>query len=269
MTEDVYVIDAKKLKKFFETIGQFACEVKLQTFDEGSTFYASVTDIANAVLCRVTISPDHFEKDCEVNREIGLDVHEVLQAISCFKSRYAQPISLSIDQIDPELKKMPQYRISGWKFGIPDISPHLSLSHSIIDPAVIRKEPKIPEIEFKLDFKMPALVLHDVAKILRATNADQVAVIADETHLTFSTDVKKNCCQKMTYSIDRKALMDESNHEAKSLFSVDYFTDIVKVMPKDCLVRMRFDENYPVRFDFEPFGKGFEAMVTLAPRIET
>jgi proliferating cell nuclear antigen len=268
MEKDIFVIDSKKLRKFFEILAALTDEVKLQINHEGNVFYASVVDPANVALCEVSISGVHFEKSSSVVRDVGLDVSDAMKMLNCFKSKYAQPVTLAIEQL--EKGNIPQYFLGGWKFNIPEISPCVELSHHIIDPSAIRKEPKIPAIDFEIDMKIPALVLHDVVKTIKATGCNQMAIKTNATHLVFTTETNENDGQKMNYSIDRNALLDESTNkeDARSIFSMEYFGDMIKSIPKDCLVRMRFGRDYPVRLDFEPFGNGFNCMFTLAPRIE-
>lgn len=268
MDKDVFILDAKKLRKFFEIPAALTDEIRLKINHEGRVFYAAGVDPANVALCEISVSGDHFEKASPAIRDIGLNVADIIKSLYCFKSKYAQPVTFAVDQL--EESHIPQYFVGGWKYDIPEISPQVMLSHHIIDPAAIRKEPKIPVIEWEIDMKIPALVLHDVVKTIKATGCNQVAIKTTETHLVFTTDVNANGGQKMNYSIDRNALMDESANkgEVRSLFSMDYLKDMVKVIPKDGLVRMRFGQDYPIRLDFEPLGKGFNAMFTLAPRIE-
>ena len=269
MEKDIFTVEAKKLRKFFEIPASLADEIKLQiNGTDRPVFYASAVDPANVAFCEVSMSADHFEKMSPAVRDVGLDVSDVMKMLDCFKSKYAQPVTLALDQMEED--HAPQYYITGWKFGIPEISPHVVLSHEIIDASVIRKEPKIPNIDWEIDLKIPASVLHDVVKTVKAVRFDHMAIRTTETHLIFDNKTNENFGKKMAYSIDRNALMDGSSNkgEVRSLFSMDYFEDMIKAIPKDCLVRMRFGEDYPVRLDFAPFGTGFEAMFTLAPRIE-
>lgn len=256
MERDVYVIDAKKLKKFFEIASIATNEIKLicETFD--GVFAFTAVDAYNVLMCRSSINGDHFEQTCKESASVEIDVKSAMKMIDVFKSRYAQPIAVKFDDKN--------CIVGGWKYNSPDLSSQIELTQPLADLGPKWKQPQIPEINWQTSFKIPAIILKDILKTANAIGLSTMSIHATETHLMFHDK------SHLKYSLDRNALYDESKErgEVKSLYSLDYLTDMVKVIPKDCLVRMQFGENYPLRLDFEPFGKGFEATLILAPRIE-
>lgn len=267
--QNTFVIDAKKLQQFFAIPATLTDEILLKINVPGSPiFQLAAVDPANVAMCAVSMTGDHFDQVGELPQEAGLDLAILARMLAGFKSKYAQPIALAFDQPDQEAKENPKYHLSGWKYGL-DIQPQIEHSHRIIDPIVIRTAPKILEVNFSVNIKIPAMLLHDVIKTVKQTGCDHLAIERTETHLVFNTDVAQNDGQKMRYSIDIDALQDSGDGQsARSMFSLDYLIKMMKAIPKDCLVGMRFGQDYPVRLEFQPFGKGFEAMFLLAPRIE-
>lgn len=269
--QNTFVTDAKKFKKFFEVPAALTREILLKINEPDQPVFQLVAiDPANVAMCAVSMSGDHFEQMGSEPQEAGLDLPVLMRMLAGFKSKYAQPVALVFDQPSQEAKETPQYHLSGWKYGMADIQPQIEHSHQIIDPTVIRSQPKIPDVDLSVDIKIPAIVLHDVIKTIKQTRYDHLVIQRTETHLVFTTDLKQNDGQKMRYSIEMDALQDQGDHSlARSMFSLDYLADMVKVIPKDCLVRMRFGQDYPLRLEFQPFGKGFDALYILAPRIES
>ena len=52
------------------------------------------------------------------------------------------------------------------------------------------------------------------------------------------------------------------------MFPLDYFSNLIKAMPSDIVVKIELDNDYPAKFNFNVAGDKGRVMYLLAPRIE-
>jgi len=137
-------------------------------------------------------------------------------------------------------------------------------SVSLIDPSAIRKEPKIPNLE------LPAKIVLDAGEFKKAiTAADKIS-----DHVVFRTDETgfyieaEGDVDKIAFHMSEAELIEFNKAEARSMFSVEYLKEFVKIAGSGDLLTIYLGTNYPVRLVFEVAGGKARVEYILAPRME-
>ena len=143
----------------------------------------------------------------------------------------------------------------------------LQYTLSLIDPASIRKEPDLPDLD------LPAKV------VIEGRNLDQGIKAADmvSDHIALGVDP-----ESQTFYIRAKGDTDNVQLELKqdevislqpslahSLFSLDYFKDMNKAIPKSTPVTLSMGEEYPIQINFPIADGNGQVTYLLAPRIQS
>jgi proliferating cell nuclear antigen len=142
------------------------------------------------------------------------------------------------------------------------------LDMGLIDPANIRKEPDIPELDLPNTAIITGSQLDDALTVADLV-ADHVAirVDVDAGSIAFTTqgDIDKGAVEYPR----RECEFTDFTETTESLFSLDYLRMLSKPIPADAEVRIRTGDEYPVRFSWESMDGHFDVKQTLAPRIQS
>jgi len=140
----------------------------------------------------------------------------------------------------------------------------IKYSVALIDPSAIRKEPKIPELE------LPAKVVLDAGELKKAIQAadkvgDQVIFRTDETGFYIEAE---GDIDKITFHMGEMELIEFNREPARSMFSLEYLKDFVKVASTGDIATIYLGDNYPLRLILELADGRLKVEYLLAPRIE-
>jgi len=149
-------------------------------------------------------------------------------------------------------------------------------SVSLIDPSAIRKEPKIPNLE------LPAKIVLDAGEFKKAITAadkisDHVVFRTDETGFYIEAEgtdetgfyiEAEGDVDKIAFHMSEAELIEFNKAEARSMFSVEYLKEFVKIAGSGDLLTIYLGTNYPVRLVFEVAGGKARVEYILAPRME-
>jgi len=119
----------------------------------------------------------------------------------------------------------------------------LAYTLSLTDLAAMRKEPKVPNLE------LPAKVTLKGRDLYRAVEGDTNRV-------------------RLQLTKDELIGLDASG-PARSLFSLDYLSDMSKAISKANEVTIHLGKDYPVKINFSVAGGKGKVEYLLAPRIES
>jgi proliferating cell nuclear antigen len=138
---------------------------------------------------------------------------------------------------------------------------------ALIDPASIRQEPDIPDLD------LPASVgveQSDLKQAVRAADmvSDHIKLRVDEREQSFIAEAEGDT-DDVEFELSADDLENTSFGAASSLFSLDYLKDLRKPVPKDTIVRMDMGEEFPVKLHFEMADGTVNVEYMLAPRIES
>ena len=126
-------------------------------------------------------------------------------------------------------------------------------------------KPKVPSIELANHVKLAADILK---KGIRASES-----ISDHILITLDSEGFDLSCQGDTdYASLRVGTADvievKADSMVRSMYPLEYFSNIVKVIPDKTEVSVCLDNNYPVKLLFSLAEDNINVVYFLAPRIE-
>ena len=245
---------------FFAQFDALADEMKLHLEDDG--LFGSVVDPASVGMCRNTLDHEAFEHYEATGGVIALNISRMLDILGMGDKDDLVELTL-----DEETRKL-HIEVGG-----------LSYTLALIDPEMVRGEPEIPD-----DLDLPATMTIAFADLKRGvTAADMVS-----DHVRFRTgtseDGKLACyieAEGDTDDVDleltheKLVAIDAAPTDGNSLFSLDYFKDIVKPIPKDAEVRIELGAEFPIKLHYGHTEMGDDGelagdcTILLAPRIQS
>jgi proliferating cell nuclear antigen len=136
---------------------------------------------------------------------------------------------------------------------------------SLVDTSGIN-DPKVPKLD------LPAhvtLTPSELERGIRASEAiaDHVVLMADKD--TFEL-LAEGDTDQVHLRLDRSMLPElKASEKVKSLFSLDYFSNMVKASKGASGVHLNLGNDYPVKIEFDLAGGNGHVTYLLAPRIES
>lgn len=240
--------DPKILKDSMQVISNLISEGIFQIKKEGIELIAS--DPAMVALVDFKVLKEAFSDfDIEEEEKIGLNIEDFYSILR--RASSSDTISLSVS--DSSKLSIVIENESKRKFSLP----LLNLDEDDI--------PDTGDLDFNViaDIKSSALSdgVGDASVI-----GDSVTFESDGEGITIkaessSSDVKFNISQ------DSDAMLDLKGDEAKSMFSLDYLSKIIKAEKLSDTVKVQLGKEYPMRMDFR-VPDTLELGFILAPRIE-
>jgi len=237
------VINAETLRDAIEAVSSLVDEVKFSITENGIELKA--VDPANVAMVSLKLDSAAFELFKSTPGEIGVDLVRLSDLLSM--ADRGENVLLELDEEQHKLKI---------------IVGSLSYTLSLIDPSAIRKEPRIPELD------LPAHVTLSGSEMRRAVKASEK--VSDHVILGVQDDQfymeAKGDIDSLKLKIPSNELLGLKPGEARSLFSLDYLSDMSKSIGKASQVTLELGVDYPLRISFQ-IGQ-VEVHYLLAPRIE-
>lgn len=239
------VCKADVLKSLIDSLSTLVDEAKFQISPEGLQVLA--VDAAHVAMVDLTLSKAAFKNYEADEMELGIDIDKLSDAVR---------LASADDEVEFNLEEEGLLRL--------DIG-NLTRRMTLVDTSGMT-DPKIPDLDLPVRIKMPADELERGIKAAEGVS-DHVALTAMEDGFELSAEGDMDT---VNLALDEKTLLElDVDEESRSLFSLDYFSNMVKVAKSAGTVELRLGNDYPVRLKFE-FANG-EGKVTylLAPRIES
>ncbi|MDK2892650.1 DNA polymerase sliding clamp [Methanohalophilus sp.] len=239
-------IDATILKDSIESLTVLVDEARIRLSPEGIA--ARAVDPANVAMVSFELEADAFEEFTAEDGEIGLDLSRLTDILGVAEK--SDQIKM---QINEESRKL-AIQIGG-----------ISYTLSLLDPSTIRAEPRIPQLE------LPTEVALNGKELMKAVKAAEK--ISDHISLgiegeTFFMEAEGDT-DRMRQEMGRKELISIRPGSTRSLFSLDYLSDIVKPASKASEVTLQLGNDFPVKIGFSIAGGKGKIEYLLAPRIES
>ena len=242
-------IRADTLKGLVNVISTLIDEVKFTISPEGMTLKA--VDPAHVAMIELNIEAGAFESYQADQTEIGLDLDKVKDVLKLSSS--GDIISMEQDE---------GYGRLIFKVG------NITRRMNLVDTTSMN-DPKVPQLELSANIEV------NVSELQRGIKASEN--ISDHIALTITEDYFELACEGDTDSVNLKldksqlSNLDINGDGQKfcSLFPLDYFSNLIKAVPSDAVIRIELDNDYPVMLNFAlAEGKG-SVKYLLAPRIES
>jgi proliferating cell nuclear antigen len=238
------VIPGDKYKELFGSISILVTEARFHITHEG--IKVSTVDTANVALVQIDYKTDNFSKyELTEPFDIGIDIVKFMKLKTLIKKDSVISINCSSDGSDKIVVD-----IDGTETRM-----------TALNENTIRKDPHPPVIDLKqrIEFMAGDFIqgIKEGAKI-----SDKVSLSLDNGAFMMSfegdTDFQKKKVPISSWTPNVPA--------KRSLFSIDYLKDMVKVMDKKEKVVFYMDQDHPFKLVRE--HQGTEIMWMLAPRIE-
>ncbi|MDD2777478.1 MAG: DNA polymerase sliding clamp [Methanocellales archaeon] len=241
------VIDADILKDSIEAISTLVDEAKFKLGPEGISLMA--VDPANVAMVSFELSSKAFDSYESTEGEIGLDLIKLVNVLGMAKSS---------DKVGLELNEK-THKLSISMGG-------LSYTLSLLDPSSIRKEPKVPSLDLPVKATLNG---NDLRKAVKAaeTVSDHIILGVDGDVLFMEA---KGDTDQVRLGLTKDELIDlTASGPARSLFSLDYLSDMSKSLKKVNEITIHLGKDYPIKINFMIANGNGKVGYLLAPRIES
>ena len=136
---------------------------------------------------------------------------------------------------------------------------------SLIDTTGM-SEPKVPNLN------LPAKVTLKIEDISQGIKASES--VSDHIALTVTKDSFEMVCEGDTDQVQMKLLKDqlielECVDKVKSLFPLEYFSNMMRAIPSQAKITLNLGNDYPVKIEFSIANGNGSVVFLLAPRIES
>jgi len=234
------------LKEVVNVVSTLVDEAKFCMNAEGLTLKA--VDPAHIAMVDLSLGKDAFEEFKADEVEIGIDIDKLSQFLK---------LARSDDIID--LKHDEEKRRLNISVG--DITRRMSL----IDTTGM-SDPKVPSLN------LPATLTVKVDDLVQGIKASET--VSDHIALVASPEGFEMTCEgdmdQVTWKKSKKDMESlEAPSSVRSLFPLEYFSNMLKAVPSGSLATMHLGNDYPVRVEFKIAGGKGEVRYLLAPRIES
>jgi proliferating cell nuclear antigen len=240
------VIGAEKLKDSIESISTLVDEAKFRINPDGISVRA--VDPANVAMVSLDVAKDAFDSFEATEGELGIDLTK-LNGIMEMADK-GDNIELELDESAHKLI----LRMRG-----------LSYTMSLLDPSSIRKEPKVPALD------LPGRIVIRGEDLKRAVKAAEkvsdymsMGIMGDTFFMEADGDTD-NVRLEMT----KDQLIEIKPGDAKSLFSLDYLSDMSKILGKASEITIDIGKDYPLKIRFKIAEGHGDVSYKLAPRVES
>ena len=245
-------IDASTLRACVETITAIVDEGKLRITAEGLKLRA--VDPANVAMISFVLQRDAFddfrfsvESEGDTEIEIGMDF---MKLIGILGIGGREDVELKLDENAQKL-----YTRMG----------SLDYTLSLLDPSSLRKEPKVPELEF------PAKVIIETEEFRRTIRAAEkigenivLGVDGEEFYMEAEGEM-----DKLRLGLGKEQLIDLTPETVSSLYSLEYISSMSKGISHAENITLNLGKNYPLQMDFALAEGKVKVSYLLAPRIES
>jgi proliferating cell nuclear antigen len=237
---------AEILKEVVNVVSTLVDEAKFNINADGLTLRA--VDPAHIAMVDLSLGKDAFEEFKSEETEIGIDIDKLNQFLKLAKT--GDIVDLKHDDDKRRLNIV-----------VGDITRRMSL----IDTTGM-SDPKVPNLDLPASVTVRA---EDLMQGIKAseTVSDHIALVANPEGFEMS------CEGDMDQVHWRKAKKDlvalEAQGSVRSLFPLEYFSNMLKSVSSGSEVTMQLGSDYPVKMVFKIAGGKGEVRYLLAPRIES
>jgi len=242
-------IDASLLRECVEAVLAVVDEARLKIGEEA--WKVRAVDPANVALVDLELRREAFsefnlgpEEESEKDEKvIGIPFDKLREVLRWCKDDIA--LSMEEDKMTVQ-------------------SSAITFTLSLLSADAVRKEPKMPSLEFSTKAVLdPA----EFNKVLKAAEkiSDTVAIGVQNENFFVSAE---GDMETMRFSLHEKELIELSGGDCRSLFSLEYLSAMSKVAANASTLSLHLGTDYPLKMEFEIADGGGKVTYLLAPRIE-
>jgi len=237
---------ADTLKELVTIVSTLVDEAKFSIDSDGISLRA--VDPAHVAMVDLKLSKDAFESFSADESELGIDVAKLEQFLRLARS--GEPVDL----IHDEDKRRLNVTVG-----------NTTKKMSLIDTTGM-SEPKVPNLA------LPAKVTLKIDELSQGIRASEA--VSDHIALTVTPDFFEIVCEGDTDQVQMKLAKDqlqalECNEKVRSLFPLEYFSNMMRAIPGQAKLTLNLGNDYPVKIEFEIADAKGNVTYLLAPRIES
>jgi proliferating cell nuclear antigen len=234
------------LKGIIDVTSPLVNEVKLNVTPKG--FSLRAVDPAHVAMVDLEIKKDAFEDFKASEMELGIDMDKLGSIMRLSSS--GDMVSMEYDEDSNRLIL---------KIG------NLVRKMGLIDTAGM-PDPKMPNLN------LPAKVILKSSELSQGVRASEA--VSDHLALTVNKDNFELFAEGDTDTVNLKLPKDllielKSSSKCKSLFSIDYFSNMIKPVRSEDPITIMIGNDNPIRVEFDIAEKKGHVTYLLAPRIES
>lgn len=238
-------VKAEVLRTILDAVSPLVDEAKIQVKAEGLNLKA--VDPAHVAMVDLTIGKKAFIEYKATDLDMGVDLDKLKDIL-----KLAGPQ----DVIDIEYKEDAHRLV--FKIG------HITRRMALVDTQNMG-DPKVPNLNLPNQVTILAGELQQGIKASEAVS-DHIALVA---HLKSFELVADGDTDQVHLKLDGDELVKiQAPEKSRSLFSLDYFSNMAKVVRATDPVTLHLGTDYPVKIEFDIADGAGHIVYLLAPRIE-
>ena len=239
-------VKAEVLKTMLDAVQTLVDEAKIQVTPEGVSLKA--VDPAHVAMVDLSLGKGAFTEFHAEDMEMGVDLDKLKDILK---------LASSGDEISLEYKE-DSHRLV-FKIG------HITRRMALVDTTNMG-DPKVPNLNLPSKVTILAGELQQGIKASEAVS-DHIALVATKDSFELVADGDTDTVH---LNLDGDDLIKiESPEESRSLFSLDYFANMAKVVKGSDTITLNLGTDYPVKMEFDIANGGGHITYLLAPRIES
>lgn len=237
---------AEVLKQIVDVISTLVDEAKFNVDADGISLKA--VDPAHVAMVEMSLGKQAFEEFAGEDTELGIDLEKLREILKLAHSGDLVKMEHNEDKNQLIVK-------------IGDVTRRMSL----VDTAGM-SDPKVPNIDLPTTIKLKAEELNYGIRASESVS-DHIALVADDDYFEMSSEGDSD---SVDFRLPKEKLITlESKGKVRSLFPLDYFSNMAKAISGGSEVKINLGNNYPVKLEFEIAGGNGHVKYLLAPRVES
>ena len=237
---------AEVLKTLIDATSTLVDEVKVHVSPEGLNLKA--VDPAHVAMVDLSIGKKAFTEYKGSEMDMGVDLDKLKDILK---------LAGSGDTIDIEYKE-DQHRLV-FRIG------HVTRRMALVDTANMG-DPKVPNLNLPNQVTVLAGELQQGIKASEAVS-DHIALVADGKAFELIADGDTDQVHLRLEGDDLVKI--QAPQKSRSLFSLDYFSNMSKVVGDGSPITLHLGTDYPVKLEFDIADGAGHIIYLLAPRIES
>ena len=234
------------LKELVDVVSVLVDEAKFTASKTKLTVKA--VDPAHVAMVDITLKKDAFEEYSASETELGVDLDKIKEVLRLTKP--GDVISIEHD----EEKNVLMFKVN-----------NITRKMALVDPAGM-SDPKVPNLNLPVKIVVST---EQMRQGIRASESisDHLALIASPEGFEV---LAEGDTDSVSLKLGKEALEElECKEAARSLFPLDYFSNMIKAISTAPKITMHMGNDYPVKIDFTLASEKGEGQYLLAPRIES
>ncbi|HUW42639.1 MAG TPA: proliferating cell nuclear antigen (pcna), partial [Thermoplasmata archaeon] len=237
---------ADTLKELVTIVSTLVDEAKFMITADGISLRA--VDPAHVAMVNLKLNKEAFEEYKADESELGIDVAKLEQFLRLAKAGDI------IDIVNDEEKRRLNVAVG-----------NTTKRMSLIDTTGM-SEPKLPNLN--LPAKV-SLKIDDISQGIKASES-----VSDHIALNVTSDSFEMICEGDTDQVQLKLAKDkllelECEGKVRSLFPLEYFSNMMRAIPSQAKITLNLGNDYPVKIEFKIADGNGDVTYLLAPRIES